>query len=321
MKEKLTNDEIYLTCLCCKNQIKDDEDFHDIVGCIFCKHCVDDSFNRHFDAKILTKLKKQEEIMSEQTNMSIYLSNEKTKKYLQSILGERTNQFITSLTSLASSSNYLKNCDRNSLLACALKAESMNLPFDPNLGFAWAVPYKNTATFQIGCKGYIQLALRTGRYKALNSRDVREGKFVGRDFVGDPIIEWIPDDVRPEKPVIGYMAGIELTNGFRKIIFCSIQEVEDHALKYSQSFRKYKQTGKSSETLWASQFDKMARKTLMKSLISKFGIMSTDMQDAIKSDHSSLKIDFDTGDESIKYPDNSSDLEKLPESEGENNEN
>ena len=258
--------------------------------------------------------------MSEQTSMSIYLSNEKTKKYLQSILGERANQFITSLTSLASSSNYLKNCDRNSLLACALKAASMDLPFDPNLGFAWAVPYKNTATFQIGCKGYIQLALRTGRYKALNSRDVREGEFVGRDFVGDPIIEWIPDDVRPKKPVIGYMAGMELTNGFRKIIFWSIQEIEDHALKYSQSFRKYKQTGKSSETLWASQFDKMARKTLMKSLISKFGIMSTDMQDAIKSVHSSLKIDFDTGDESIEYPDNSTNLEKLSEMEEDKNE-
>ena len=70
------------------------------------------------------------------SNISIYWSNEKTKRYLQSILGERTNQFITSLTSLASNSNYLKNCDRNSLLACALKAASMNLPFDPNLGFA-----------------------------------------------------------------------------------------------------------------------------------------------------------------------------------------
>ena len=169
----------------------------------------------------------------------------------------------------------------------------------------------------------IKIQLRSksdARDKALNSRDVREGEFVGRDFVGDPIIEWIPDDVRPEKPVIGYMAGMELTNGFRKIVFWSIQEVENHALKYSQSFRKYKQTGKSSETLWASQFDKMARKTLMKSLISKFGIMSTDMQDAIKSDHSSLKINFDTGDESIEYPDNSTNLEKLSELEEGKNE-
>ena len=148
--------------------------------------------------------------------MSICLSNKKTKKYLQSILGERTNQFITSL---ANSSNYLKNCDKNSLLVCALRAASMDLPFDPNFEFAWAVPCKNTATFQIGCKGHIQLALRTGFYKALNSRDVKEGELVGRDFVGNPIIEWIPDDVRTEKLIIGYMVEMEFTNGFKKIIF------------------------------------------------------------------------------------------------------
>lgn len=150
--------------------------------------------------------------MSKQA-MSVYLSNENTKKYLQSILGERTGQFITSLTSLAGSSNKLQNCDRNSLLACALKATSMNLPFDPNLGFAWAVPYGNVATFQVGSKGYTQLALRTGQYRSLNARDVREGEFTGRDFVGDPIISWLSDEERADKKVIGYMAGLELTNG------------------------------------------------------------------------------------------------------------
>ena len=102
--------------------------------------------------------------MPKETTMSVYLSKDDTKKYLNTIFGdkERVNQFITSLTSLAGSSESLKNCDRNSLLACALKATSMGLPFDPNLGFAWAVPYGNVATFQIGAKGYIQLALRTG---------------------------------------------------------------------------------------------------------------------------------------------------------------
>lgn len=108
--------------------------------------------------------------MSNETAMSVYLSNENTKKYLNSILGSHTEQFITRLTSLAGSSGMLKNCDRNSLLACALKATSLSLPFDQNLGFAWAVPYKNrstgitTATFQIGAKGYTQLALRTGKH-------------------------------------------------------------------------------------------------------------------------------------------------------------
>jgi recombination protein RecT len=244
--------------------------------------------------------------MENQTAMSVYLSNEKTKNYLHSILGERTGQFITSLTSLSGSSKMLKNCDRNSLLACALKATSMELPFDPNLGFAWAVPYKNTATFQIGCKGYTQLALRTGQYKSLNARDVREGEFIGRDYVGDPIIEWQSDIERMNKPIVGYMAGLELVNGFRKIIFWTVEEVEKHAERYSQSYRKYKQTKNSNDAIWASQFDKMAEKTVLKSLISKYGIMSIEMQNAVKADQSKLKIDLETGEETTEYIDNSS---------------
>ena len=242
--------------------------------------------------------------MENQTAMSVYLSNEKTKKYLQSILGSRTGQFITSLTSLASSSKSLKNCDRNSLLACALKATSMELPFDPNLGFAWAVPYKTTATFQIGVKGYIQLALRTGQYKALNARDVREGEFAGRDFVGDPIINWLDDEERTKKKIIGFMAGLQLVNGFKKVIYWSVPEIEKHAERYSQSYRKYKKTGNADDAIWASQFEKMAEKTVLKALISRYGIMSTDMQQAVKSDQSKINVDIETGEENIEYIDN-----------------
>ena len=249
--------------------------------------------------------------MSKQA-MSVYLSNENTKKYLQSILGDRTGQFITSLTSLAGSSAELQNCDRNSLLSCALKATSMNLPFDPNLGFAWAVPYGNTATFQVGSKGYTQLALRTGQYRSLNARDVRQGEFAGRDFVGDPIINWLNEEERADKEIIGYMAGLELTNGFRKVIYWSVQEVEKHAERYSQGYRYYKRNGASRsqsksgnrQSPWASDFDKMAEKTVLKALISKYGIMSTDMQQAVQYDQSSINIDMETGEEQIEYPDN-----------------
>lgn len=216
----------------------------------------------------------------------------------------------------------LKNCDRNSLLACALKAVSMELPFDPNLGFTWCVPYGKTAprslcshgdpiqadnfvaTFQIGAKGYIQLALRTGQYKFIGSRDVREGEFLGRNFVGDPEIKWLPDEERINKEIVGYMAGLELLNGFRKVIFWSNQEVENHATRYSQSYRKYKKTGNKSDAIWASQFEKMAEKTVLKALISKYGIMSTDMQKAVMSDHAKLNINLETGEENINYIDN-----------------
>ena len=249
--------------------------------------------------------------MSNETAMSVYLSNDNTKKYLNSILGERSGQFITSLTSLAGSSEMLKNCDRNSLLACALKAVSMKLPFDPNLGFTWCVPYGKTATFQIGSKGYIQLALRTGQYKFIGSRDVREGEFLGINFVGGPDIKWLSDEERISKKIIGYMAGLELINGFRKVIFWNNQEVENHAIRYSQSYRKYKKTGNKSEAIWASQFEKMAEKTVLKALISKYGIMSTDMQKAVIFDHAKLNIDLETGEENINYIDNPEIIEVL----------
>ncbi len=249
--------------------------------------------------------------MPKETTMSVYLSKDDTKKYLNTILGdkERVNQFITSLTSLAGSSESLKNCDRNSLLACALKATSMGLPFDPNLGFAWAVPYRNVATFQIGAKGYIQLALRTGQYRYIGSREVREGEFLGRNFVGDPEISWLPDNERKDLKIIGYMAGIELINGFRKVIFWTVNDVEAHAQRYSQSYRKYKKSGDKNDAIWALQFDKMAEKTLLKLLISKYGIMSTEMQQAVVSDQSKINIDLDTGAENIEYVDNPTVLE------------
>ena len=249
--------------------------------------------------------------MPKETTMSVYLSKDDTKKYLNTILGdkERVNQFITSLTSLAGSSESLKNCDRNSLLACALKATSMGLPFDPNLGFAWAVPCGNVATFQIGAKGYIQLALRTGQYRYIGSREVREGEFLGRNFVGDPEISWLPDNERKDLKIIGYMAGIELINGFRKVIFWTVNDVGTHAQRYSQSYRKYKKSGNKNDAIWALQFDKMAEKTLLKLLISKYGIMSTDMQQAVASDQSKINIDLDTGEENIEYIDNPTVLE------------
>ena len=247
-----------------------------------------------------------------QMAMSLYLAQPNTKKYLQSVLGERTGQFITSLTSLASSSEALKKCTRNSLMGCAIKAAAMDLSIDPALGFAWAIPYGNVASFQMGAKGFVQLAMRTGQYKSLGVRDVREGEFAGRNFVGDPEINWLSDDERIDKPIIGYMAGMELTNGFRKVIFWTKKEVEKHAEKYSQGFRYFKAHGASQsssrsgnhESPWASDFDKMAEKTVLKALISKYGIMSTEIQNAVKYDQAAINIDTDTGEESVEYVDN-----------------
>lgn len=250
--------------------------------------------------------------MAKEVAMSVYLSQDSTKKYLQSILGERTGQFVTSLTSLAGSSTALQNCTRNSLLGCAIKAAAMDLSIDPALGFAWAIPYGDQATFQLGYKAYVQLAMRTGQYQSLGAREVKEGEYKGRDFIGDPLIEWLSDEERLDKKVVGYMAGLRLMNGFQKTIFWTVAEVEKHADKYSQGYRSFKKNGASKSTArsgnrespWASDFDQMAMKTVLKSLISKYGIMSTEIQNAVKYDQAAISIDTETGEESVEYVDN-----------------
>jgi recombination protein RecT len=130
--------------------------------------------------------------------MSNFLTEDVTRNYLQKMLGDRTNQFVTSLSSMVGSSEALNKCDRKSILGCALKAVGMGLPFDQNLGFAYAIPYGTQAQFQMGYKGFIQLGLRSSQIVALGVREVKEGEYAGRDFVGDPIINWLPDDERLE---------------------------------------------------------------------------------------------------------------------------
>lgn len=260
------------------------------------------------------------------TSMSVYLHKPNVQTMLANVLGSRAPQFVTSLCTLTGNNKALNACTKQSLLGCALKAASMNLSLDQNLGFAWAIPYGSVATFQIGEKGYVQLAMRSGQYRFLGTRDVREGEFKGRNFVGDPEIEWLPDEEREDKKVIGYMAGLELLNGFRKTIYWTVEQVKKHAEKYSQGYRSFlkfgasKSTSKSGnrESPWASNFDAMAEKTVLKSLISKYGAMSTELGDALKYDQAAIEVDEDTGEETVEYMDNdNTDKEHLSTNEQE----
>lgn len=241
--------------------------------------------------------------MSNLIPMSSFLTSENNKKYLESILGEKTQTFITSLSTMVGSNKQLNNCDRASLLGCALKATSMNLPFDQNLGFAWAVPYAGQAQFQMGYKGYIQLAQRSSQILQLNAKEVVEGEYKGDDIMGEPIVEWLPVDEREGKEIVGYMAGMKLVNGFVKIIYWSKQKIEKHADRYSQAYKYAKKTGQK-DAVWVSNFDAMAKKTVLKDLISKYAPMSVDMQQAIKYDQSVILTDPDTGTEEVLYVDN-----------------
>ena len=241
--------------------------------------------------------------MSNLVPMSSFLTTENNKKYLESLLGDKTQAFITSLSTMVGSNEALNKCDRSSLLGCALKATSMSLPFDQNLGFAWAVPYANKAQFQMGYKGYIQLAQRSSQIQQLNAREVVEGEYKGDDIMGEPIIEWLPVEEREGKDIVGYMAGMRLVNGFTKIIYWSKVKIEKHAERYSQAYKYAKKVGQK-DAVWINNFDAMAKKTVLKDLISKYAPMSVDMQQAIKYDQSVILTDPDTGTEEVVYVDN-----------------
>lgn len=241
--------------------------------------------------------------MADLVPMSSFLTTENNKKYLESLLGDKTQAFITSLSTMVGSNETLNKCDRASLLGCALKATSMNLPFDQNLGFAYAVPYANKAQFQMGYKGFIQLAQRSSQIQQLNAREVVEGEYKGDDIMGEPIIEWLPVEEREGKNVIGYMAGMKLVNGFIKIIYWSKVKIEKHADRYSQAYRYAKKVGQK-DAVWINNFDAMAKKTVLKDLISKYAPMSVEMQQAIKYDQSVILTDPETGTEEVLYVDN-----------------
>lgn len=207
---------------------------------------------------------------------------------IEQLLGERASQFVTSLITAVNENVKLRECDPQSVLNSALTAASMDLPINQNLGFAYLIPYKvrnkeareyeTKCQFQMGYKGFIQLAQRSGYYRSINARDVREGEIIGEDFASGEMQFKKLSENRNKAKVVGYIAFFELLNGFRKTLYMTTEEVLAHANKYSKNYAKYK------SGLWADDFDAMATKTVLKLLLSKYGPLSTQMQTAIQKD-------------------------------------
>lgn len=226
-----------------------------------------------------------------------------TDAYLTSVLAERKGEFINNLTAVVANDAKLQVCEPVTLMYAALKATALRLPLDPNLGQAYIIPYKNNkehkteAQFQIGWKGFIQLAIRSGQFQAINATDIREGELKGYDLMtGEVNVQAVPD--RENKPVIGYLAYFKLTNGFAKSLYMTAEEIEQHATRYSQSYRgKYKDS-----SLWATDKDAMAKKTVLKLLLNRYAPLSVDMQRAVQADQSVLH-----GDGKLDYVDNTRD--------------
>ena len=213
------------------------------------------------------------------------------KKKFQELLGQKSVGFITSVMQVVNNNNLLQKASPASIYNAAAMAATLDLPINQNLGFAWIVPYGNAAQFQIGWKGMIQLANRTGQYKAINVTEVYENQFTSFNRLTEELDADF--SIVGSGAVVGYVAYFKLLNGFEKTVFWTTEEVKQHGAKFSKTFNQ-------ANGVWKTNFDAMAKKTVLKNTLAKWGILSIEMQNAVIAD-SAIINDVDTLD--VEYVD------------------
>lgn len=234
--------------------------------------------------------------VQQKQGIATFLTSDKAKENIINVVGEKDAQrFISSVVSAVQTNPQLAECTNQSILSAALLGQSLNLPHSPQIGFYYFVPYEDKkrgikeAQFQISYKGLVNLAIRSGQYKKIHAIEVKEGELIAYNAFEDTYEFKAETDFkkREKLPTIGYYGFFELLNGYRKELYWSKEEMEAHAKRYSASYRN----GWSS-SIWKTDFDKMALKTILRQLVSRYGIMSVDMQTAYTSDQAVLNEDL-----------------------------
>jgi recombination protein RecT len=227
-------------------------------------------------------------------------SQEKVKAKFQELLGKKAQGFITSVLQIVASNNLLAKADPYSVYNSAAVAATLDLPLNNNLGFAYIVPYnqkqpdgqyKQVAQFQMGYKGFIQLAQRSGQFRTISAAPIFEGQLIEQN----PLTGFVFDFTQKKSElIIGYAAYFQLLNGFEKTLYMTAEQLKAHGVKYSQTFKK-------GFGLWKDDFDAMAIKTVLKLLLSKFAPLSIEMQKAVITDQGVINDDDATD---VTYVDN-----------------
>lgn len=226
-------------------------------------------------------------------SFGVMINSDGYKRMINQTLGDpkKAARFVTAITSAVSTNPTLQNCDAATIVSAGLLGETLNLSPSPQLGQYYLVPYEDrkngrtTAQFQLGYRGMLQLAQRSGEYKRINAMAVKEGELLHYDPFNDEIeLSYIEDEEQREAlPTIGYFAMFEYHNGFRKVLYWSKAKMQAHAEKYSKAYAGDVKRG-TAYTFWAKDFDAMAVKTMLRQLISKWGVMSLEMQRAYEAD-------------------------------------
>ena len=230
--------------------------------------------------------------------LTAYLTQDAVKDQINKVVGGKDGQrFMSAIISATTTNPALQECTNQSILSGALLGESLKLSPSPQLGQYYLVPYNDNkkgkvAQFQLGYKGYIQLAVRSGQYKKMTVLAIKEGELINYDPLNEEIeVQLIQDEeAREQAATIGYYAMFEYVNGFKKAMYWSRSKMEAHAVKYSPGYAADKRKG-TSYTFWAKDFDGMAYKTMLRQLISKWGIMSIEMATALDSDYAVINED------------------------------
>ena len=231
--------------------------------------------------------------MSNQLTVNQYFSSESVQQKFEKMLGQKSAGFISSVLQTVNNSQLLANADPKTILNAAATAASLDLPINQSLGRAWIVPFKGQAQFQIGYKGFVELAQRSGRYRSINAIEVYENQYNGFNALTEQIDADFSVDGQGK--IVGYAAHFELLNGFTKTVFWSREKVEQHAKRFSKSF---------GNGPWKTDFDAMAKKTVLKYTLSNWGILSIEMQTAQLADQAVIPEDG-----KYQYADNVIDIE------------
>ena len=233
----------------------------------------------------------------QKTGIATYLGGEAVRKSIANVIGEENiTRFVSSVVSAVQANPQLTDCEPSTIVSAAVQGEALKLAPSPQLGHFYMTPFttrkkingqwveRKEAVFTIGWKGYLQLAIRSGQYKTIVVSDIHQGEIEFNPITEEMVLTPIMDPEQREKtPIIGYYAMFELLNGFRKELYASRQSIEAHAKRYSASYRYDLESGKKS-SIWSTNFDAMAKKTLIRQLIGKWGIMSVEMQQAYEKD-------------------------------------
>jgi len=240
--------------------------------------------------------------MENQVSVKNYFAKDGVQKKFQELLGKRSTAFITSVMQVVNSNNLLAKATPESIYNASAMGAVLDLPINNNLGFAWIVPYnekfkdeqgnwqtKCVAQFQLGWKGFVQLANRSGQYKAINVIEVYENQF--KSF--NRLTEELEADFTQigAGAVVGFVAYFKLINGFEKTCYWSTEEVKTHGAKFSKTFAH-------QNSVWKTDFNAMAKKTVLKNTLSKWGILSIEMQQAVVvdqavvNDSETLDVDY-----------------------------